>query len=236
MIVSNADKPRLKPVQRRALAKPLDSLVFLLPFIIFYEAVVLLGDIRAPRVVAFDLMEQFFALFGTTGFWLPGLAVVIILLATHAAARLPWKIDKRAVGLMAVETIVWSLPLLAVSRYVQLLSAQREVGLADLGVCVGAGIYEELIFRLVLISLLVMIGSDLLRFSTSATLASAVLISAVLFALHHHPPFGGERFTAYKFSFRSLAGVYLGVIFVFRGYGPAAGTHIAYNLITILQD
>ncbi len=234
-MVSKANKPTLKPTERRALAKPLDSLLFLLPFIVFYESAILLGGAQPARVVAFDMMERFFALFGTTGFWLPGLAVVVILLATHAAARLPWRIDKRAVGLMYVETIVWSLPLLAVNYYAQLLAAQQELTLASLGICVGAGIYEELIFRLVLISLLVMIGSDLLRFSTSATLASAVLISAVLFALHHHPPFGGEAFSAYRFSFRSLAGVYLGTIFVFRGYGPAAGAHIAYNLITVLQ-
>ena len=33
--------------------------------------------------------------------------------------------------------------------------------------------------------------------------------------------------------FRGLAGVYLGAIFIFRGYGPAAGAHIAYNLLII---
>ncbi len=234
-MAKQAETSKGKQAPRRSLAKPLDSLVFLLPFILFYEAIVLLDDARSTRVVAFDLMERFFALFGTTGVWLPGLAVIVILLATHAAARLPWRVDKRAVGMMYIETIVWALPLLALNHYVQILAATPNDTIAELGISIGAGIFEELIFRLVLISLLVMIGSDLLRFSTSATLASAVLISAVLFALHHHPPLGGEPFSAYRFSFRSLAGVYLGVIFVFRGYGPAAGAHIAYNVITILR-
>ena len=76
-----------------------------------------------------------------------------------------------------------------------------------------------------------MIGADLLRFNNSSTLVAAVMIAAGLFALHHHPPFGSEPFDAFRFTFRTLAGLYLGTIFVFRGYGLAAGAHIAYNLI-----
>lgn len=225
---------------RGLLSRPLDSLFLLLPLIVFYELACLLlemPDLRAAdhRVVAFHLLQVFFELFGTDFAWMPGLAVVIILLATHIVSRQPWRFRKRVVGLMYLEAVAWALPLIAVNHFTRMaaggLPAPNWVG--DMALCVGAGIYEELIFRLVLISFLVMIGSDLLRFSSDTTMVAAVFISAVVFALHHHPPLGAEPFSPVRFIFRCIAGVYLGGIFVFRGYGPAAGAHIAHNLLIL---
>src|SRR6476620_9814971 len=69
---------------------PLASLVFLLPFIVLYE----LGTRQfasdpahqtEQRIIAFNLMQQFFHLFGATGRYMPALAVVGILLGCHIA-------------------------------------------------------------------------------------------------------------------------------------------------------
>jgi membrane protease YdiL (CAAX protease family) len=79
-----------------------------------------------------------------------------------------------------------------------------------------------------------MIGADLLRFTPAWTTAIAVLLSAALFAAHHHPPVGSEPFSTAHFLFRTLAGIYLGVLFVWRGYGLAAGTHVAYNVVVVM--
>ncbi len=222
------------------LAKPLDSLVFLLPLIAFYEVCSVLMDTSVlaagyERVVAFQLLQIFFELFGVTGILMPGLAVIAILVATHVVSRRAWRFDKRAVAFMYVESALWALPLLFLVRFTQMSATHwpMESFLGNAALCVGAGIYEELIFRLVLISLIAVVGADLLRFSHSSTLVAAVLISAGLFALHHHPPLGSEPFDAFRCTFRALAGVYLGTIFVFRGYGPAAGAHIGYNLLVI---
>jgi membrane protease YdiL (CAAX protease family) len=105
--------------------------------------------------------------------------------------------------------------------------------LAEVTLGIGAGLYEELIFRLVLISVLVIIGVDLLRWPREATTLACVLIAAALFAAHHHPPLGSEPFALNRFLFRATAGIYLGGVFVYRGYGPAAGLHIAHNLMVI---
>jgi hypothetical protein len=56
-----------------------------------------------------------------------------------------------------------------------------------------------------------------------------VALSALTFAGHHHQPIGLEGFRMGVFLFRVLAGLYLSLIFWFRGYGPAAGCHAAYN-------
>ena len=99
---------------------------------------------------------------------------------------------------------------------------------------IGAGIYEELVFRLVLISLVVMIGVDVLRLRQTPVAVVAVAISSLAFAAHHHLPIGTEPFALVPFMFRTIAGVYLALVFWYRGYGPAAGCHAAYNVALAL--
>ena len=229
-----------KPHPRGILARPLDSLFFLLPLILFYEAACLLpgstGLANADnRVVAYHLLQGFFELFGSRTAWMPGLAVVVILAATHIVSRQPWQFRKKVVALMYLESVAWALPLIAVNHITQMAATRLPdpTWVANLALCVGSGIYEELVFRLVIISVLVIIGADLLRLPQDATLVAAVLVAAVMFALHHHPPFGDDPFDGIRFTFRCLAGAFLGAVFVFRGYGPAAGAHIAHNLLII---
>ncbi len=225
---------------RRGLAHPLESLVFLLPFVLFYELGSLRLDpsleiARTDQVVAFHLLQVFFELFGTTGRWMPALAVAAVLIGAQMASRGPWKVRPRGVLLLYVESAAWAVPLLAVCHLLRLAGQTgTQSGLwSDLILCVGAGVYEELVFRLILICLMVMIGVDLLRFSPGWTTLAAVIISALVFAAHHHPPIGGEAFEATRFGFRLAAGAMLGLLFIYRGYGVAAGTHVVYNLAVV---
>ena len=64
----------------------------------------------------------------------------------------------------------------------------------------------------------------------------AVLIAAVLFAAHHHPPLGREPYDFGRFAFRTMAGVYLGALFLLRGYGVTAGCHALYNVIIVTLE
>jgi len=233
-------KKRSSTRSHRLLARPLDSLFFLLPMIVFYEIVSLFGDrvglhVGHSRVVAFYLLQNLFGLLGTSAFWMPGVGVVGILLATQAVSGNRWRFNKSGVAWMYAESIAWAVPLIAVNHLTQMASVVDSVPsvMNAVALSIGAGIYEELVFRLLLIALIVIIGADLLRFPKDATLVAAVFISAIVFALHHHPPFGNDPFNVVRFAFRTLAGVYLAGVFVFRGYGPAAGTHIAHNLLVI---
>jgi membrane protease YdiL (CAAX protease family) len=94
----------------------------------------------------------------------------------------------------------------------------------------GAGLYEETLFRLLLIPLFFKILRVL---QTPQVLASsaAVTASALLFSLAHHAGTPGEAFTWFAFIFRWLAGVYFAWIFVVRGFGVAVGTHTAYDVL-----
>jgi hypothetical protein len=107
---------------------------------------------------------------------------------------------------------------------------------------IGAGIYEELIFRLILIYLLMLLFQDLLKFSKSHSLIFSVLIAAILFSAHHHIFYiygqlrSGEPFTFVKFAFRTLAGIYFATLFAVRGFAVTAGAHVFYNIIAALLN
>jgi membrane protease YdiL (CAAX protease family) len=112
--------------------------------------------------------------------------------------------------------------------------------LADIITGMGAGIYEELVFRLILICLLMVFFQDVLRFSQRSSIILSVLISAALFSAHHHIVFLdkqlvlGTSFNWTEFGFRTVAGIYFAVIFAIRGFGITAGTHAFYDIIAVL--
>lgn len=111
--------------------------------------------------------------------------------------------------------------------------------LANIVTGIGAGIYEELVFRLILICLLMLLFQDALRLSHKGSIILSVLISAALFSAHHHVDFLTGRpnvtdpFDLTKFVFRTIAGVYFAVLFAIRGFGITAGTHASYNIIAV---
>lgn len=251
MSTAKRNKPSIskrRPANRGILARPLDSLIFLLPFILFYEAVSLLHGgalMRAEWLVAHALIRRFIELFGYAALWAPAVALIVILLATHAVSGERWVVHWRDVGRMYLEAPVMAVPLLLLNWAIPLQSMFREgftlwagrgassmVAKTALGI--GAGLYEELVFRLILITLVVIIGCDLLRLRRSGVAVAAILLSSLAFAAHHHRPIGVESFQFHQFTFRALAGGYLAVIFWYRGYGPAAGCHAAYNVALVI--
>jgi membrane protease YdiL (CAAX protease family) len=206
----------------------------LLPLLAFHELVSLT---RPQRVVASVMLQKFLELFGPMGVWAPGVAVVVILLATHLASGKRWTIRWKHVGVMYAEAALLAIPLLALNWAMPLSASQLDPqSLIDqLALGVGAGVYEELMFRLIFISMAMMIGADLLRLNRTRTAIVSAVLSALVFAAHHHQPIGAEPFEFSRFAFRSIAGLYLALIFWYRGYGPAAGCHAAYNVALVLK-
>lgn len=234
--MARAQQNKIKKPTRGLLVRPLDALFFLLPLILFYE---IASFTRQDRVIAFDLLHGFIELFGQIGVWAPGLLVIVILFSMQIASGEPWKISWKRVGMMYLEAIVLAGPLLALSWTIPIAAAETvpTLDLMDqLATGIGAGIYEELVFRLILISMISMIGADLLRLEKGAVAAAAVILSSFMFAAHHHQPIGNEPFELIPFVFRMVAGVYLAIIFWYRGYGAAAGCHAAYNALLVMSD
>lgn len=93
----------------------------------------------------------------------------------------------------------------------------------------GAGLYEELFFRVFLVTGLAAVARALLGFSTRVASGIAVVISAIMFsAFHYIGPFG-DTFELQSFIFRMLSGLAFSVLYVLRGFGVTAWTHALYD-------
>lgn len=113
--------------------------------------------------------------------------------------------------------------------------------MADIVTGVGAGIYEELVFRLILICALMVLFQDVIGIDHKNTVILSVLISAALFSAHHHHIMyinghlgRGASFSLAEFVFRTAAGIYFAALFAIRGFGIAAGTHAFYDIIATI--
>jgi membrane protease YdiL (CAAX protease family) len=223
---------------------PLACLLFLLPFIVLYEA----GTRRfafdparqtEQRIIAFTLMQDFFNLFGATGKYMPPLAVVGILLSVHIARNDPWKAKPSTLCGMGIEGAAWGLPLLALgtlsarymSHYLPLMPAGEADWRTLFVLSLGAGIYEEMVFRLVALTILHMLLIDLLRLPRKSAYLSMVLISSLAFAFYHY--LGSEQFGWRSLVFRTTAGVYFAGLFLARGFGVTAFSHACYDIYVV---
>jgi len=239
-------------------SRPIYALVFLIPFIVFYELGTIfintdVLDKSQVRVVAFVWLQrtlQYIGLGGKFAWVAPPLVVVVILVWLQLASRKSWSVIVSDVVPMAAECILLAGPLLVLSLFLNnsepaanaavLLRQGAIVSrslLAELVTGVGAGIYEELLFRLILICLLMIIFQDLLRVGHSSAIILSVLVSAALFSVHHHLVFLEGRFSLAApfawpvFIFRTIAGIYFATIFAMRGFGITAGTHGFYDIL-----
>jgi len=95
---------------------------------------------------------------------------------------------------------------------------------------IGAGIYEEVLFRLGLFTLTYYLLRAVQIPVLAAVLMAAVGAAAGFAAAHHIGPYG-EPMNPYVFLFRALAGMYFTVLFVGRGFGIAVGAHAGYDIL-----
>jgi len=95
-------------------------------------------------------------------------------------------------------------------------------------VSAGAGLHEELLFRLLLLPLIAWAAMRGLAMPTMMAWATAIVVSSLAFAGAHH--LAGEPFTSFAFAYRTLAGIVFAGLFMVRGFAVAAWTHAAYDL------
>ena len=227
--------------------RPLQCLAFVLPILAAYElGVAWLGGASADalRTGADAWMRQALAALGQTDRWFPPLALILTLLGWEAADPRGWRLSPSCLVGMAVESVVLAVALIGLSRAVDLgfahlddhaiLSARAEPAggrpLATLIGFLGAGVYEEALFRLAMVPALFGAMRLLLAPRPIAHMM-AMTGSALAFSLAHHAGAPGEAFTWYAFIFRWAAGVFFAWVFVSRGFGVAVGTHAAYDVL-----
>ncbi|MEI8195780.1 MAG: CPBP family intramembrane glutamic endopeptidase [Phycisphaerae bacterium] len=223
--------------------RPLQCLVFITPLLLFYQIGALFHGWGAKQatpehVVAFRLLYDFFHIFGAAGSYMPLAAVIAILLAWHLARQDPWDFEPKLYFGMALESILWAIPVFVIGLAIQQRAAAGVAGggghlswQSAVVISVGAGVYEELIFRLITITLLNLILVDIFEFKIAHAIPIIILVSAILFAAYHK--LGDNPVSPSYFLFLMAFGVYSAGIFIFRGFGIAVGMHALYDLIVV---
>jgi membrane protease YdiL (CAAX protease family) len=92
----------------------------------------------------------------------------------------------------------------------------------------GAGIYEETLFRLCLFSvirLLFVLGD----FPEGWSSVLAALLSSLAFAAAHQVGLGHVNVSI--FLYRSVAGIYFAWLYRQRGFGVAVGAHVGFDIL-----
>ena len=222
---------------------PLTSLVFALPLVVAYEGGVLLLGRGTPRNGADVWLRQALDALGFGSYFLLPTLTIVGLLAWHHVEHDRWRVGAGVLAGMALECGLWAAVLVGLARlqqrlwpdFLPLSMAPDGAGVLAriIGFC-GAGLYEEVLFRLLLLPAVAWV---LMRLGAGPGTAAAwsVLGTSCLFSLAHYVGPLGDTFDLYSFVFRMLAGVFFAVLFLARGFGIVAGTHAAYDLFVGLR-
>jgi membrane protease YdiL (CAAX protease family) len=234
--------PRLENDYWSQSRRPLASLLFAGPLLAIYEAGVIFLGPDAPRNGADVWLRQSLNFLGFNAYFLLPVLTVGVLLGWHHVLRQPWHISRRifygmfgeCLSLAAVLWLSWKLYLF-VWKAVAPTLALNIGGILGTIICfLGAGIYEELLFRLILLNLMIGLLAWL-HAGPKASVIGGVVLTSLLFSAAHYVGRAGEEFFWQTFLFRFLAGAFFAVLFRYRGFGIAAGTHAFYDVLVGLS-
>lgn len=222
------------------------SVLFAFPLLLAYEGLALLlggGTETGVRNGADVLLKSLFLTFaGARGL------LVFDLMLLALGAFLIWR-DRHAGGSlrprifagMLAESVALALLFGAVAGLLTAFLLRGPTALAMGGLqqfglgtqvmlSLGAGIYEELLFRVVIVSGLALLARKGFGWGTGGVNTFAVLLGALIFSAFHYIGAYGDDWSLQSFTFRFVAGVLFSGLFVLRGFGITAWTHALYDL------
>ncbi|HIF82888.1 MAG TPA: CPBP family intramembrane metalloprotease [Candidatus Marinimicrobia bacterium] len=210
---------------------PLYSFLFTVPLFLIYEIGIFLtssDDMFVLRNGADALMRQILATFGITGLYWVGVIFFIGFIIAFILQRKYWEetqIHSDYFLLMMVESVGWSV----------LMNPTGSMLVQQVTLAVGAGIYEEFLFRVLLIAGISVILGFIFQWSDKTRNWAAMVIAAGIFSSFHFIGEYGDFFSFNIFMVRFLAGIALGTLYFLRGFGITAWSHAVYDLIVLTR-
>jgi len=98
----------------------------------------------------------------------------------------------------------------------------------------GAGLYEELFFRVLLVTALAAGARIVLGLGPRGAGVLATLVGAFIFSAFHYIGPYGDPLQLQSFVFRMLSGIAFSALYLLRGFGIAAWTHALYDAFLLL--
>ena len=221
----------------------LTSLVFIFPFLAIYEIISIFyfrGMTYQVRNSADVIFRQFFNLFGSFSGLIYGFSIFILLgiiFFLNKENFIKFKIRFEYLFFMLFEGFLLGILLIFLLNNISLFSISDIVYqdnlLLNLYLCIGAGIWEEALFRFFLFSFIYKFFSSSKNSDTFLSFYISVFLSSLLFSIFHYIGNSAEFFNIYTFLIRFAAGIFLSLLYYFRGFGIAVMTHISYDFILV---
>jgi len=221
----------------RKSSSPLYSFIITLPIFLIYE----LG-IFWMRNIEFNyiqngadvLIEQIILKLGFDVIYVSSIIFLFILLIIIYYQKRHFNslsISRSYLGVMFLESMVYASILFFLMGNLYLMDVSTNDVYCNIILSLGAGIYEELIFRVLSIYISYQSIKFLFRLGKFSANFYAVILSAILFSLFHF--IGAESFNQEAFAVRFIAGIFLASLYVQRGFGITAITHSFYDIFVI---
>jgi membrane protease YdiL (CAAX protease family) len=221
------------------------SYLISLPLLLLYEVLIFIAQPNAEQVVRISVdvwIKTLFSYFGQDV-----LSITLIFVALIGVVVLYRERDRLSslkfsyFGTMLLEAGMYALVLAVlisstVSGLVQIVQTSPVESLSvlqQLALSLGAGLYEELFFRVILVSALLYIFKRIFA-EQYVSFLLAMVVAAAIFSLVHYLGAMGDTFSIGSFLFRFFFGLALNAIYIWRGFGMAAWTHAIYDVMVIV--
>lgn len=233
---------------------PRYSLLFALPLLVFYQilaAAVPAGPQGGVRNGADVILQSVFI--WVAGTWGPRLFMACLILAGlwfvgKDVRAHPGRLRVVTFCLMLAESVglalvfgvvVGGLTAALLGQPLPLSAAAGAPAPLDRGtvlmLSLGAGIYEELLFRVVLVGVFAWVGRRVLGWRPLIAGTSAAVAGALIFSAFHYIGAYGDAWDVYSFVFRTIAGLFFSALYLTRGFGITAWTHALYDVFLLLR-
>ncbi|MDZ7758334.1 CPBP family intramembrane glutamic endopeptidase [Rhodohalobacter sp.] len=221
------------------------SYLISIPLLLLYEILILISQPRGniARISVDVWFKSFFTYFGWDAISTTLIAAAIIggIIVYKKRDELK-SVRKNYFLLMIGEAAFYAiLVAIIVSSVVDFILLQSANGLtADfnklqlIALSLGAGLYEELFFRVILVSFLIFVFDKIFKNKNYSTGVSIVAAALIFSGVHYVGDFA-DSWLLSSFLFRFLFGLALNLIYVIRGFGLAAWTHAIYDLIVVIN-
>lgn len=215
------------------------SFLFILPLLVFYEiGIVLYG--AETKNAADVIVKKPFEFFGDSATLAFNSLIIIISLYSIFHIEKKNRLNCKIFFPMFFESVIYGFSLgyvilFFVHGYLpfDITNSYVQSFIKGIIISLGAGIYEEILFRLLLLSAIYVIIVKALKTNPIIGSLCSILICAFIFSIMHYMGPSGDSFSISSFSFRLVAGIILSAIFIFRGLGIAVYTHAIYDILVI---